>query len=191
METRPTDALTGLLHKSAFRSDFPEAIAAAQQTGHPLALLMIDADHFKRVNDMNSLPKGDEVLRELAARIQAALTGKVTAYRWGGEEIAALLSNHSLNEALAVAERIRASVAASPVAEVAVTVSIGVALLPDHAPDDGALLKAADAAVYDAKKQGRNLVRYHGEPAPSSNRLLIVVAGLVVLGVVALVSYLL
>jgi diguanylate cyclase (GGDEF)-like protein len=180
--------LTGLPDKGAFQSDLLALVAEATKSGLPLALLMIDADHLKRVNDMHSLAKGDEVLRELAERLQAAMTGKGTAYRWGGEEVTALLPNHTLNEALAVAERIRASVAALPVADVAVTVSIGVAVLPDHAPDGGTLFKAADAAVFDAKKQGRNLVRYHGERAPSRARLLVVVAGLVVLGLVALVS---
>jgi diguanylate cyclase (GGDEF)-like protein len=167
--TRPPDALTGLSDKGTFEADFPELIAAAQQAGQPLALLMIDADHFKRVNDTHGHAKGDKVLRELAQRLQTVVGGKGTAYRWGGEEMAALLPNHSLYEALAVAERIRNSVATSPVAEVPVTVSIGVAVLPDHATDGASLFDAADAAVYDAKERGRDCVRHHDKPEPQPN----------------------
>jgi len=164
--SRPPDAVTGLPGKGAFETDFPRFVAQAEKTRQPLAFLMIDADHFKKVNDKHGHAKGDEVLRELAQRIHAAVSSKGTAYRWGGEEIAALLPNHSLNEALAVGERIRVSIAASPMAEVAVTVSVGVAVLPDHATDGASLFKAADAAVYDAKDRGRDCVRFHGEPEP-------------------------
>jgi diguanylate cyclase (GGDEF)-like protein len=162
--TRPPDALTGLSDRGTFDGDLARAVAEAQQKGYPLALVSIDADHFKSVNDNHGHPKGDEVLRGLAERLQSAVLGKGTAYRVGGEEMAALLPNHSLNEALAVAERFRALVEGSPVAALFVTVSVGVAVLPDHAADGAALIATADAAMYDAKHRGRNLVRYHGEP---------------------------
>ena len=96
-----------------------------------------------------------------------AARGKGRVYRYGGEEIAIILSNHSAEEALAVAERCRRHVEGGPVAGVAVSMSFGVACVPDHAADGSNLLAAADRALYDAKDRGRNLVRLSGEPAPA------------------------
>jgi diguanylate cyclase (GGDEF)-like protein len=162
----PANPVTGLPDRSVFNTDSPAAVTDAQTNGYPLALLMIDGDRFKKVNDTHGHQKGDEVLRGLAASLRTAVTGKGTPYHWGGDEMAALLPNHSLDEALAVAERFRRSVSAAATPELPVTVSVGVAVFPDHATDDASLLGVADKAMYDAKKRGGDLVRYHGEPEP-------------------------
>ena len=135
-----------------------------------MGLVLADIDHFKRVNDTHGHPRGDAVLRSVAAVIQEAAHEKGTPYRYGGEEIAVILPNHSKNEAIAVAERLRLAVESEAHAEVPVTASLGVAVVPDHAVDAVELLKAADKALYDAKNLGRNLVRCTGDAEPARER---------------------
>ncbi len=164
---RPPDALTGLSDRGTFDIDLAAAVDLALKSGSPLALVWMDTDNFKKINDKHTHAKGDDVLRGLAQRLQGATAYKGTTYRWGGDEMAAILPNHSLNEAVAVAERIRLAVSGSPIAGIAVTVSVGVAVHPDHAADGEALCKAADTAAYDAKRLGRDLVRWPNAPEPT------------------------
>src|SRR5262249_7589818 len=134
--------------------------------GRPLAALMIDLDHFKRVNDELGHPRGDEVLRAVARALAAGLPAKATLARYGGEEFCALLPETARAEAVAAAETLRAPVAGLDVGR-PLTISIGVAVFPDDAGDDGALIGAADRALLAAKRAGRDRVTSSGSAAPS------------------------
>lgn len=157
------DELTGCYNKRAFRRDLETAVGDAAREGAPLALAMIDIDHFKRYNDAHGHAAGDQALRRVAGILRSCVRGRDRVYRFGGEELAVLLPGAHLGDALAVAERIRAAVAldGEPDADRGpVTVSVGVAsALPESAADAGPLLEAADRALYDAKREGRNRVR--------------------------------
>jgi diguanylate cyclase (GGDEF)-like protein len=127
---------------------------------------MVDVDKFKAVNDTHGHQKGDEVLRAIAERLEAVVAGKGSVYRYGGEEFTIVLPNHTTDEGVAVAERARRVIEATKVGGLSVTASFGVATFPEQAMELGALLAAADAALYDAKNRGRNLVRTHEEGDP-------------------------
>lgn len=161
------DDLTQLFSRGTFETALQEAVGEAIGKNLPLGLVLVDIDHFKTVNDTHGHPVGDAVLRELARRLESATWGKGKVYRYGGEEIAMILRNHSAEEALAVAERSRRLIEKEPIDAIPVSMSFGVACLPDHASDADSLLRAADKALYDAKDRGRNLVRLFGEPAPA------------------------
>jgi diguanylate cyclase (GGDEF)-like protein len=158
------DALTGLYNRRAFDSALEELAAAPRR--RPLALLMIDLDHFKRVNDTHGHQVGDEVLRQVAGVIREQVrTGTDVAARYGGEELAVIAPDTDAPGAVELAERIRRSVADLQIvaggAVVSVTVSAGVAVL-DPSDDDArpgrALIEQADARLYEAKGAGRNQV---------------------------------
>jgi diguanylate cyclase (GGDEF)-like protein len=157
-----TDALTGVANRGAFNRALDAAVVAAHD-GLPFALVMIDLDHFKRLNDTHGHPTGDEVLRTAAAELRSLAGGHHLAARYGGEEFAMILRVDGLAEALAGAERIRSALERAGTA-VPVTASIGVAMCPEHGADAHAVLGAADAALYEAKRDGRNRVRYAAAP---------------------------
>lgn len=162
-----TDALTGLYNRRYLTRRLEEELARAQRYAQPLSCLFADVDHFKRINDTYGHAAGDEVLRELAARVRCHLRSSDVAVRYGGEEFALLLPQTAAREAARIAERIRATVREEPVptraGPIPVTVSIGVA---QARPELGqrretvgtALLAAADAALYQAKDKGRDCV---------------------------------
>ena len=155
------DPLTGLANRRAFEEELAREAARAVRAGAPLAVVALDVDRFKAVNDRHGHAAGDAVLRELAARASAAVRAGDLAARIGGEEFALLLPGAALPNALELAERVRAAIAAAPVdaggTPLAVTVSLGcAALAPDEAP--GALLARADARLYEAKRSGRDRV---------------------------------
>jgi diguanylate cyclase (GGDEF)-like protein len=162
------DHLTQLLSRAAF-----DAALLAQSSeatpGQPASLIMADVDHFKRINDGNGHQVGDAVLKELADRLRQVVKHKGLAYRYGGEEFAVILPNHTADEALAVAERARRAVEAANTCGLSVTSSYGVAVAPDHASTVAHWLKKADEALYEAKHLGRNLVRLSGEPPPDKS----------------------
>lgn len=164
---RGRDSLTQLGTREAMDSELSQALVEATSRKCPLSLVMMDIDHFKKVNDTHGHPKGDAVLAETAARIISVAEGKGRAYRYGGEEIAILLPNHNTQEAIAVAERARRTLEDAPIGGLTVTASFGVATSPDHGNASAGIVKAADAALYDAKDRGRNLVRVYGEPPPA------------------------
>lgn len=164
-----TDALTGVYNRRYIDRRLPEEIARARRHGHALSCLYLDIDHFKNVNDRLGHLAGDEVLRETAHRIKSELRQSDALARFGGEEFVALLTNTDLNNALLVAERIRASVANTPFEishhnPLPVSISIGVAALLDSdrheaiEPIAVQLLAKADHALYEAKEGGRNRV---------------------------------
>lgn len=151
------DSLTNTLTRRYMDEACAIELERAHRTGQPLALLMMDLDHFKSINDTHGHQAGDRVLVDFAAKVHGLLRKKDLLGRFGGEEFALLLPNTPLEAALQVAERIR--VACVPAdKEVGCTVSIGVTLsLPQNDSLD-ALLSRADTALYRAKKTGRNRV---------------------------------
>lgn len=163
-----TDPLTGLANRRQLDEALREALA-----GHrPTSLVMVDLDHFKAVNDTHGHPAGDQVLRQCAG-ILGELAGEgAVAARFGGEEFALILPLGAVREAVAVAERIRARICQSTVVirqtgqRLNVTASLGVALAsPGELPAQ--LIERADAALYEAKRGGRNRVSSH-PPLPKA-----------------------
>ncbi|MDX1659587.1 MAG: diguanylate cyclase [Nitriliruptorales bacterium] len=157
------DELTGVMNRRGFETVFRRELERAGRYGHPTALLLLDIDHFKQVNDTHGHPAGDAVLQGVAQEITAAVRGVDRVGRWGGEEFAVLLPETDADAARMVAERIRRLVAQRVVdtaaGRIAVTVSIGMAVAdPDDVPDASALLDTADEALYAAKDRGRNRV---------------------------------
>jgi diguanylate cyclase (GGDEF)-like protein len=154
-----TDALTGLLNRRAFAEDLEAEVARARRTGHPLALIMADLDHFKAINDRCGHPAGDEVLKAVGAVLQRQCRQMDTAFRIGGEEFAIIVPDADISVAAALAERVRGSVRTELLGPYApVTLSLGVASFPAHADDSVALAAAADASCYRAKRQGRDRI---------------------------------
>ncbi len=170
-----TDGLTGALNRKAMEDEYPAMHAKALSAGEPMAVLFMDGDKFKSVNDTHGHPAGDAVLVELARRarvtVERATAGAGRVYRYGGEEFTMVLPGAGKDRARQVAEEVRAAMEAeafdlSKVAGAAkalrVTVSIGYAANErgEGAPlSHGAMLKAADEGVYQAKQDGRNCVR--------------------------------
>jgi diguanylate cyclase (GGDEF)-like protein len=163
-----TDFLTGLKTRGYFEQQLDLELARAERRGTPVAVLMIDIDHFKRLNDTHGHPAGDVVLRDVAAILTRDLREVDTAARYGGEEFILLLPETDLQGAKLVAQRLRYSVEQANFFTGArteagqktehVTISVGVAMFPEEARFKRDLLEAADAALYEAKAQGRNRV---------------------------------
>ena len=174
-ETRAaTDGLTGLPNKRAVTDALKRTFAQATMTKAPLALLLLDLDHFKQVNDQYGHAAGDQVLASVGAALRSVVRARDFAGRNGGEEFAVLLPDTDIAAALEIAERVRATIAdvTLPGTDVPVTVSVGVAGFPDHASTLERLDRLADAALYVAKRQGRNRVELasvdagHDPPGP-------------------------
>ncbi len=158
-----TDALTGALNRRRFIELADQEVARSRRYGHELCVMMLDADHFKNVNDTHGHQTGDDVLKALSATARAQLRDSDEFGRYGGEEFALALPETNIETAMDVAERIRVALAALeiPTADggrLTVTVSIGVAMLSDDDADVHAALDRADQALYRAKEGGRNRV---------------------------------
>jgi diguanylate cyclase (GGDEF)-like protein len=157
-----TDGLTGAFNRVGLSQLAPRMVRRAQMAGTSLALLMVDADDFKRINDRHGHLVGDEVLRRLVQQLRELLRPSDLIARYGGEEFVLLLADVDPPGAQAVAERLRAAVEQHGVSTQAgplpLTVSIGVGLASQVGYDLSGLLRAADAAVYRAKAEGRNRV---------------------------------
>jgi diguanylate cyclase (GGDEF)-like protein len=155
-----TDGLTGLPNKRAATDALKRMFAQASTTGSPLALLLLDLDHFKQINDQRGHAVGDQVLANVGAVLRSVLRTRDFAGRNGGEEFAVLLPDTELPAGMEIAERIRAAIAeiSLPGSDVSVTASIGVGGFPDHASTFDRLERLADAALYLAKRHGRNRV---------------------------------
>jgi two-component system cell cycle response regulator len=159
MATR--DQLTGLLNRREFERILTEEEERARRFRHTLALAMVDIDHFKLVNDTHGHPAGDVVLREVARRVADVVRTVDRVVRFGGEELVLVLVQTDRAGALDVARRACAAVGRDPILvgdtiALNVTVSAGVAAMPDDAKSGLALLNAADKALYAAKARGRN-----------------------------------
>jgi diguanylate cyclase (GGDEF)-like protein len=160
-----TDPKTGLLHAVAWQREADAAIRRAVRSREPLAVLLADIDHFKRVNDTHGHLAGDRVLLATSEALRRRVRGVDLLGRFGGEEFVVLLPGTAAAEACRVAERLRQEVGALSVRTagsggpaVTVTVSIGVAALDSHGNELLELLTAADAALYRAKTAGRDQV---------------------------------
>jgi diguanylate cyclase (GGDEF)-like protein len=157
-----TDAKTGLLNAAAWQREADTEIARANRTGESLALLLIDIDHFKRVNDAHGHLAGDQVLIGVAGTLVSQLREYDVIGRFGGEEFVVLLPGADILEGCRVAERLRNRVRRLSVPaddeSVTVTVSVGVALFRTHGQDLLELLASADLALYRAKKSGRDRI---------------------------------
>ena len=160
-----TDGLTGLYNHRQFKKTFIEEVARAKRYSKPLAVILLDVDDFKKFNDTYGHPNGDIVLQEMAVMLKELLRDCDSLFRYGGEEFVTLLPETPLAEAVKVAERIRIFVETeSPrfltgiTKTHGITVSVGVAALPDHGADTQSLLQKVDDLMYQAKKDGKNKV---------------------------------
>jgi diguanylate cyclase (GGDEF)-like protein len=153
-----TDSLTGLPNKRAVTDTLKRMFAQATRTGGPLSLVVLDLDHFKDINDRLGHPVGDQALANVGAVLRSVLRTADFAGRNGGEEFALLFPATDVAAAQAIAERVRAGVAAItiPGVELGLTASLGIAAYPDHASDVDKLERLADAALYLAKRSGRD-----------------------------------
>ena len=150
-----TDGLTGVANRRTFDAELTREVARANRNGTPLALLLLDADHFKRINDTHGHLVGDSVLKGIARVLQDECRVGDTFARYGGEEFAAILPGLDAEAALIAGERMRRVIEEYDF-ETSVTLSVGVATLPRDARDPLSLIDAADGALYRAKELGRN-----------------------------------
>jgi diguanylate cyclase (GGDEF)-like protein len=153
------DPLTGLANRRRFRVALSREVERWRRYGVPCALLLLDVDYMKGINDRHGHTAGDAVIRHIADRLIAASRDNDTAARVGGEEFALLLAGVPGDKAQVAAERLRTVISELPVEGVGVvTVSIGVAVCPAHANSERSLYAASDLALYSAKNEGRNRV---------------------------------
>jgi diguanylate cyclase (GGDEF)-like protein len=153
------DYLTGLANRRRFRAALSRELERWHRYGAPCALLMLDIDFMKAINDNYGHPSGDAVIRHVASTLSKVSRNNDTAARVGGEEFALLLAGVSDAKAASAAKRLLAILAEQPVAGVGnITVSIGLAACPTHATTERTLYAASDKALYVAKNQGRNRV---------------------------------
>ena len=158
-----TDSLTGLWNRMHFGEQLARTLSEADRFNHPVSLVLVDIDHFKKVNDTWGHEAGDTVLKQVAHILQDGVRTVDVCVRYGGEEIAMLLAQTDSAHAVEVAERLRARIASGPIrhgpAEISVTASFGVATYPETVKVRDQLFPAADKALYIAKHAGRNCVR--------------------------------
>jgi two-component system cell cycle response regulator len=164
LELAVIDQLTGLYNRRYMSAQLDGLMKRAGKTGQPVSALVVDIDHFKKINDNFGHTIGDEVLREFAARLASNVRAVDLACRYGGEEFVVLMPDTELADAHRIAERIRRHVAGSPFRVaggkelLSVTISVGVAAATDSSDAVESLLRRADEAVYAAKAEGRNRV---------------------------------
>lgn len=154
-----TDALTGLLNRRYIEERLMEEIKRSNRHGFPMSFMMLDVDNFKSYNDEHGHPAGDEALKMVGHVIRETLRGADVAARFGGEEFAILLPQTTSTEAAMIAERIRLNIMLADFPHRRVTASIGVASCSSELCASADLVAAADKALYEAKRQGRNRVR--------------------------------
>ncbi len=160
------DGLTNLFNKKAILQILGAELARGNRRGSTVSLMMLDLDYFKKINDTFGHQAGDAVLMTVAELIDKHVRGIDYVGRYGGEEIVIVLPDTSETESVEIAERIRRSLASTPIGVsethfVNVTVSIGIAMFPKDGVNEESLLKSADEAMYHAKESGRNqVVRY-------------------------------
>jgi diguanylate cyclase (GGDEF)-like protein len=165
-----TDALTGLPNQRAVQVNLRRMSAQALRSGFPLAAIMFDLDHFKRINDTYGHAKGDQVLATVGQVTAGAIRASDFAGREGGEEFVVLLPATDREQAAIVAEHLRKAIALIQIPDVdrEITASFGVAALPDDSTEPDGLLRCADRALYTAKSRGRNRVELVESRTPAT-----------------------
>ena len=173
-----TDGMTGLWNRRNFDLRLEAELSRAVRFAEPFAVVFVELDQMKAVNDRHGHQAGDTVLIELARRLTEAVREVDVVARWGGDEFTLLLPKTGLAGALLLAEKIRAAVGTAPfrtdTASLDITISVGVAAYPEHGSAAKDLVAAADAAMYQAKARGRNRVEHAptgqggGPPAPDA-----------------------
>jgi diguanylate cyclase (GGDEF)-like protein len=154
------DPLTGLYNRRYMEDALERYVSIAERQGSPTAVVMIDLDNFKKLNDSHGHAKGDAVLRDVASQLVGSLRPSDVASRYGGEELMVILPNCNLADALLKAEILRARIEGlSEIHETSVSASFGVAAIPDNTNSHTELIPLADDALYDAKQAGRNCVK--------------------------------
>lgn len=156
------DSLTHLYNRRYLDSSLMQALARCKRAGQPLALIMLDIDHFKTINDTHGHPAGDQILISLGAQLASMAREGDVACRYGGEEFILVLPGMSLDVAWERAEELRASFARNVVVyrdlNLQATLSVGIAVYPGHGTSADELIRCADVALYQAKDAGRNRV---------------------------------
>jgi diguanylate cyclase (GGDEF)-like protein len=165
------DSLTGLYNRRYLEESLAREIDRARRRGIPVAVLMLDVDHFKRFNDTHGHEAGDAVLANVGEVLKRLSRGEDVACRYGGEEFVLVLPECPTDVASRRAEEIREAVRQLPLrvrgdSIEGITVSIGVAGFPDHGDDGPTVVAAADAALYRAKAEGRDRVVTANRPLP-------------------------
>ncbi len=158
-----TDSLTGIANRRTFDSELVRELSRADRSGSALALIIVDIDHFKQHNDAHGHQEGDRTLQRVAAALQAGGRATDTVARYGGEEFVVLLPGSDAVTAHLKAERYRQQIEAM-LDHPGVTASFGVACYPQHGGDGTALIEAADGALYESKRAGRNRVSMAWRP---------------------------
>lgn len=170
-----TDALTGLFNRRHFNQQLEENVGRAVRYEEPLALVFLDVDHFKFVNDRYGHQAGDRCLQAIAHALRESVRDSDQIARIGGEEFAVLLIRADKQLALSIAERLRDRVddlilEEDPPLPIDLTASLGVAFLPEDGLDPKSLMRAADRALYTAKRLGRNRVSLASDEPPPEDR---------------------
>ena len=158
-----TDTLTGLHNHRFFQDSLRQKIKESEKTEKPFVLVMMDVDHFKNFNDQFGHLEGDRLLKSVSTLLQSALPAEHELCRYGGEEFSLIVPNANLEDGMKVAEKLRGlfeqqSVTGAGAKPTFVTMSFGVACYPQHGKLPSDLIVAADKALYQAKRQGRNQV---------------------------------
>lgn len=174
-ELATRDPLTGLINRREFTRIMEEEMARCDRYDRPMALLWVDFDHFKDVNDTWGHAAGDTVLCSVSRTLRDSVRSVDSVGRFGGEEFAILLPEMAREEARETAERLRQRVRRTPISlnpshDIYLTISIGIALYPEHGGDADSLGIAADKAMYLAKRQGRDRVVEAGAPEAARSR---------------------
>ena len=165
-----TDALTGCHNRRSFEMQLDKDLLMAKRSHQPLSLIMLDLDRFKHLNDSAGHDAGDDALRQLADCFRQELRGVDSASRFGGDEFALILPQAYADGALIVAERVRMRIEQIIISGFGnLTASIGIATFPMHAASRADLFRAADDALYTAKRQGRNRVCVADNSAQNPN----------------------
>jgi diguanylate cyclase (GGDEF)-like protein len=165
-----TDSLTNLFNRRRLMELLTDEVRRCQRLKHPFAVIMVDVDRFKDYNDAYGHPAGDQVLVRVAAILKEAVREVDSVSRYGGEEFVVVMPEAGEAEAATLAERLRQRIADEPFAHRQVTISLGVAQYPLQGEAADALIAAADAALYEAKRSGRNRVSQAGRRASKAEK---------------------
>jgi diguanylate cyclase (GGDEF)-like protein len=161
-----TDPLTGCMNRRSFFAQFETHWSSAKRYNHPLSCVMVDVDHFKKINDRHGHSVGDQVLRHVADLLKQLARDTDVVCRYGGEEFCILLPQIGIEGAALAAERFRKGIEEKPCGLISVTASVGCSAIELDARDPQALLDQADKSLYAAKRGGRNrIVRWDQIPA--------------------------